>query len=76
MESFFQNDEEVKERYANRFWFSVGNGHKLNHNLKFEIIYHIQQSGNTITTEEIQTEVIMHFIVKHTIHRIKKQSEK
>ena len=49
VEFFYQNDEDLQERYANRYWFRLGLGYKLNKKIKFELLYNRQDSKNTIT---------------------------
>ena len=69
-EMFFQDAEDIQERYANRFWLCFGLGYKLNNNLKFEILYNRQDSKNTITTQtdEITKENIFLFCVRHQLN--------
>ena len=47
-EFFYQNDEDLQERYAKRYWFRLGLGYKLNQNFRFEALYNRQDSKNTI----------------------------
>lgn len=72
-EFFYQNDEDLQERYAKRYWFRLGLGYKLGHNLRFEALYTRQDSKNTITTdfEDFSNENIFVFAVRHNINRQK-----
>lgn len=40
--------ENVEERFANRFRWRIGAGYRLSYNLRFEFLYMLQQSRNTI----------------------------
>lgn len=51
LEFFYQNDEDIQERYSNRLWFRIGLGYKLNKKLSFELSYTRQDSRNTINDE-------------------------
>jgi len=70
VEFFYQNDEDIQERYANRFWFRLGLGYKLNKKLKFELLYNRQDSKNTITDnfDDLTKENIFLFAVRHKLN--------
>lgn len=69
-EFFYQNDEDVQERYANRYWIRLGLGYKLNKKIKFELLYNRQDSKNTIDTsyEELTNENIFVFSFVHKLN--------
>ncbi|MGB5263762.1 MAG: DUF2490 domain-containing protein, partial [Lutimonas sp.] len=68
-EFFYQNDEDLQERYAKRYWFRLGLGYKLNQNWRFEFLYNRQDSKNTIDQSLADTskENIFVFAVRHKI---------
>lgn len=69
-EFFYQNDEDLQERYANRYWIRLGLGYKLNKKIKFELLYNRQDSKNTIDTsyEELTNENIFVFSFIHKLN--------
>ncbi len=73
-EFFYQNDEDLQERYAKRYWFRLGLGYKLNHNFRFEFLYNRQDSKNTINTDfdELTKENIFVIAVRHNLNKPKK----
>lgn len=74
VEFFLQNDKDIDERYANRMWFRLGMGYKLNHNLSFELVFNRQDSKNTIGDgyEDLTNENIFLFCMKHKLNKPKK----
>lgn len=44
----FLKSDDVEERFANRFRWRIGAGYRLSYNLRFEFLYMLQQSKNTI----------------------------
>jgi len=74
LEFFYQDDEDVQERYAQRMWFRVGLGYKLNQNLRFEASYTRQDSKNTIQTsyEDFTNENIFVLAMRHKFDKKKK----
>jgi hypothetical protein len=70
LEFFYQNDEDIQERYSNRFWFRVGLGYKLNKKLRFELSYTRQDSKNTIRDEfdDLTKQNLFVFAVKHNLN--------
>lgn len=67
IEFFYQTDEDIQERYANRYWIRLGLGYKLNKNLTFELLYNRQDTKNTITTSYDDLEIVNIFVcsLKH-----------
>ena len=49
VEFFYQDEEDLQERYANRYWIRLSLGYKLNKKIKLELLYNRQDSKNTIT---------------------------
>lgn len=74
VEFFYQNDEDLQERYAKRYWIRLGLGYKLNQNFRFEVLYNRQDSKNTIDTsyEELSNENIFVLAVRHHLNKAKK----
>lgn len=73
-EFFYQNDEDLQERYAKRYWMRLGLGYKINQRFRFEALYNRQDSKNTINTdfEDFTQENIFIFAVRHNINKMKK----
>ena len=74
VEFFYQNDDDIQERYASRYWIRLGMGYKLNHNISFELLYNRQDSKNTIDAEyeDLTKENIFVFSMKHKLNKPKK----
>lgn len=74
VEFFYQNEDDVQERFSNRFWLRLGLGYKLNHNISFELLYSRQDSRNTFTTDidEFTKQNIFVFTLKHKLNKPKK----
>lgn len=70
IEFFYQTDDDVQERYANRYWIRVGLGYKLNKKLTFELLYNRQDSKNTITATYDDLEIVNIFVcsLKHKLN--------
>ena len=69
-EIFYVMDQDLKERYANRFRLRTGLGYRLNYNWRFEFVYTLQMSKNAI--DEVSTQDnIFRFRIKHFINRAK-----
>lgn len=75
VEFFYQNDEDIQERYANRYWIRLGLGYKLNKSLKFELLYNRQDSKNTVTAnyDDLTKENIFLFSLVHKLHQKNKK---
>lgn len=73
-EFFYQNDKDLQERYAKRYWFRLGAGYKLNQSWRFEVLYNRQDSKNTINTgyDELSKENIFVIAVRHKLNSSKK----
>jgi hypothetical protein len=63
--------EDVEERFANRFRWRIGAGYRLNYNLRFEFIYMLQQSKNTIDGDFESSDNIFRFRVKQYLRKTK-----
>ncbi|MDN3641913.1 DUF2490 domain-containing protein [Lutimonas halocynthiae] len=70
VEFFYQNEDDVQERYANRYWIRLGLGYKINKKIQLELLYNRQDSKNTITDgyEDLSKENILVFSFKHKLH--------
>jgi len=71
-EIFYQDDQEVQERFASRGWIRAGLGYRINHNLQFELQYNWQESKNTIN-DKISHEGIVLFVLKQSLQRTNKK---
>ena len=74
IEFFYQDDDDVQERYAQRYWFRLGLGYKLNQNWRFEMLYNRQDSKSTINTsfDELSKQNIFVIAVRHQLNKQKK----
>jgi hypothetical protein len=70
-ESFIVMDQNVKERFANRYRVRAGIGYRINYNLRFEFVYTLQESRNTIEGDFDTTDHIFRLRLKHYINRAK-----
>lgn len=71
VESFIVVDQNVEERFANRYRVRVGMGYRINYNLRFEFVYTWQESRNTIEDDNITSDNIFRFRLKHYINKAK-----
>lgn len=70
-ESFIVLDQDVNERFANRLRIRTGIGYRLNYNFRFELMYTLQQSKNTIGEDFSTTDNIFRFRFKHYLNKAK-----
>ena len=70
-ELLFAVDDDVQERFANRFRVRIGIGYRLNYTSRFEFIYMLQQSKNGIDETFESTDNIFRFRYKHFLRRSK-----
>jgi hypothetical protein len=70
-EWFFTVEEDVDERFANRFRMRLGLGYRLNYSSRFEFIYMHQQSKNAIDDEDYTSDNIFRFRYKHYLRKSK-----
>ena len=70
VEFFYQDEEDLQERYANRYWIRLGLGYRLNKKIKLELLFNRQDSKNTITTnyDELTKENIFVFSFIHKLN--------
>ena len=75
-EWFLTVDDDVNERFANRFRLRMGIGYRLNYTSRFEFIYMSQQSKNAIEDSFYTSDHIFRFRYKHYLrkHRPTKMS--
>ena len=70
-EVLFAVDEDVDERFANRFRLRTGIGYRLSYSSRFEFIYMLQESRNGIDESFKTTDNIFRFRYKHYLRRTK-----
>jgi len=63
--------DDVEERFANRFRWRIGAGYRLSYNLRFEFLYMLQQSKNTIDGDFESSDNIFRFRVKQYLRKTK-----
>ena len=70
VEFFYQNDEDLQERFSNRFWFRFSLGYKLNKKIRFDVSYTRQDSRNTINQqfEDYSKQNIFVLAFRHNIN--------
>jgi hypothetical protein len=67
-EVFGAVDQQVDERFANKFRFRLGAGYRLNYAWRFEFVYTLQTSRNTIAGDFDTMDNIFRFRVKTFLH--------
>lgn len=70
-EAFVVMDQDVEERFANRFRLRAGLGYRLNYNFRFEFLYTLQESRNTIEEDTYTADNIFRFRLKHYVNKAK-----
>lgn len=70
-ESFFVVDQNVQERFANRYRVRIGMGYRINYNFRIEFVYTLQESRNTLEGNFDTTDHIFRFRLKHYINKAK-----
>jgi len=70
LELLFKTND-VEERFANRSRWRIGVGYRLTYNLRFEFIYMLQQSKNTIDEEFESSDNIFRLRVKQYLRKTK-----
>ena len=68
-EWFFTVDEDVDERFANRFRLRIGMGYRLNYSSRFEFIYMNQQSKHAIDDAYYSSDNIFRFRYKYYLRK-------
>jgi len=71
VESFIVVDQNVRERFANRYRLRAGIGYRINYNFRVEFVYTLQESRNTIEGDIVTTDHIFRFRLKHYINKAK-----
>ena len=71
VEWLFSADNDVHERFANRFRLRIGVGYRLSYNSRFEFIYMAQQSKNAIDESFYTSDNIFRFRYKHFLRKKK-----
>jgi hypothetical protein len=70
VELLFKTDN-VEERFANRFRWRIGGGYRLSYNLRFEFLYMLQLSKNTIEDDFETSDNIFRFRLKQYLRKSK-----
>ena len=70
-EWFLSVDDDVDERFANRFRLRMGIGYRLSYSSRFEFIYMIQESKNAIEDSFYTSDNIFRFRYKHYLRKHK-----
>ena len=70
-EWLFSEDNDVDERFANRFRLRIGVGYRLSYSSRFEFIYMAQQSKNGIDDSFSTSDNIFRFRYKHYLRKKK-----
>ena len=73
-EWFFSKDNDVKERFANRFRLRLGIGYRLNYGSRFEILYMNQESKDGIDDTYYTSDNMLRFRYKHFLNKSKSSS--
>lgn len=68
-EVFSAIDKQVDERFANRYRIRLGPGFRLNYTWRFEFLYTLQGSRNTIAGDFETVDHLFRFRVKHFLHK-------
>ncbi len=63
--------DEVEERFANRFRWRIGAGYRLSYNIRFEFLYMLQLSKNTIEDNFESSDNIFRLRVKQYLRKSK-----
>lgn len=71
VEAFLPIDQQVNERFANRYRIRLGPGFRLNYTWRFEFLYTLQQSYNTLAGDFSTTDNLFRFRVKHYLNKAK-----
>lgn len=70
-EWFLSVDDDVDERFANRFRLRMGIGYRMSYSSRFEFIYMIQESKNAIGDSFYTSDNIFRFRYKHYLRKHK-----
>lgn len=70
-ELLFATDDDVQERFANRFRLRIGIGYRLSYTTRFEFIYMLQESKNGIAESFQSTDNVLRFRFKHYLRKSK-----
>ena len=70
-EVLFAVDEDVQERFANRFRLRTGFGYRMSYTSRFEFVYMLQESKNGIDETFESTDNVFRFRYKHYLRKNK-----
>jgi len=68
-EVLFAVDDDVQERFANRFRLRIGIGYRLSYTSRFEFVYMLQESKNGIDDSFESTDNVFRFRYKHYLRK-------
>lgn len=71
VEQFVVLDQDVQERFANRFRLRTGLGYRVNYGLRLEFMYTMQRSKNTIDGDFTTSDNIFRFRIKQYLNKAK-----
>lgn len=75
-EGFVVTDQNVMERFANRYRLRAGLGYRFNNSFRLEFIYTLQESRNTLEGDGITTDHIFRLRLKHYLDKTRSQKPK
>ena len=70
-EWFITMDQDLQERFANRFRMRVGIGYRLTYTWRFEFLYSYQESKDQIETPTYTRDNLFRFRIRHFINKSK-----
>ncbi len=70
-EIFVVMEQNVQERYANRYRIRVGLGYRVSYGLRLEFMYNYQEARNTIDAPFTTQDALFRFRIKQYLHHAK-----
>ncbi len=68
-EAFIPLDESLDERFLSRYRFRFGPGYRLSYTWRFEFLYTLQESRNTLVGDFDATDNLFRIRIKHFLHQ-------
>jgi hypothetical protein len=68
-EVFIVMDQDVHERYANRYRLRSGIGYRPNYSWRFEFVYTLQKSKNTLDGDFYTSDNLFRFRIRHYLNK-------
>lgn len=68
-EAFVPLDEQLDERFLNRYRFRLGPGYRLSYTWRIEFLYTLQESRNSLAGDFETTDNLFRFRLKHFLHQ-------